>query len=913
MRPSHSRNNLSATPRGRKKRAADPHHQQHHGGGGGGVAAAGGVADRRAVELRANNHHGGLHHHHHHHRVHGAARKQRAADGKLLSAWSTAASSHYYYYSAGQHGQQQPSLQLLASLASAAATIEPIEMEPNASRFAIFAAVRAAVLESDAKLMQILCNSSGGGTGVGAGGGGGGGVGSGGSGAGSCGAGGGRSAGDLAGALLLAGDGCCLLCAAACREGNDGLVPDCRCHALLIGGRAGGIKSADDDESDDNTFFSDVSGGAEMGAKRGGADGGDRKGGNHHGFAASYVDVVPPMLVPQIVGAGLRGLFELISEARTLNAALCTRALRALFDVIQGQVPEAFRAEPADMIQPLYELLLELATMPPQQQPPQTSTTTATPAASTSSSSASSMLNIFGGSHSASSHQQHHQQPPIPNNTDINTNNWSALGCSALLGLCIARGNTGSTLRAIAALLMSPATLAHQNIQQPLVLGSLQRSIVAVAVGHPLRPDYLRDGVPERSLLVEFVVPEATGSSGTTTQTAAAMASAGNYIYLLLTGRGGLLKIGSGFGGTLAGFVYARNDELGRDASDWIGMCGGTLYYKKMTKRTPANDTLHIIDQQTLLVRGTVTTRCPRPVGSGALGSGLLFSDGDALFAICASTQSSASSTTTPPATAAAPLQHLMTSASSASLSTTPAETLAVRLVHVPATVPGVAGKPMPPNDMSAIGPYMSELPLKLARRNFRTLGYACFEEEMLSADQIKEVRVCWSSAQLLSIFVPFLSVISPHPPVSRSSPHTTRSSRVCPPVRRPATPTSPPSWPAKSSDCCARRPVGFSSTAKRLRSVSRRSARRRPSSPPKLSSARRRASCRLPSDTMAFMRFWWATMAAPILRAQRDAARTVTRRRTGASRRRPNRNGWRRWRGILWCMRRAIMGRRRL
>lgn len=96
---------------------------------------------------------------------------------------------------------------------------------------------------------------------------------------------------------------------------------------------------------------------------------------------------------------------------------LCTKALRALFDVIQGQIPESFKAEPNELIQPLYDMLLELATL----------------------------------------------HGPAAQSNDAS--NWSAIGCSALLGLCVARGDTGKTLKAISALLMSPKVLATQNIQ----------------------------------------------------------------------------------------------------------------------------------------------------------------------------------------------------------------------------------------------------------------------------------------------------------------------------------------------------------------------------------------------------------------------------------------------------------------
>lgn len=98
---------------------------------------------------------------------------------------------------------------------------------------------------------------------------------------------------------------------------------------------------------------------------------------------------------------------------------MCTKGLRALFDVIQGQVPDSFRSEPNDLIQPLYDLLLNLATL--------------------------------------------HGSFPTPQEADLS--NWSSIACSALLGLCIARGDTGKTIKAIAALTMSPKILSEQKIQ----------------------------------------------------------------------------------------------------------------------------------------------------------------------------------------------------------------------------------------------------------------------------------------------------------------------------------------------------------------------------------------------------------------------------------------------------------------
>lgn len=121
--------------------------------------------------------------------------------------------------------------------------------------------------------------------------------------------------------------------------------------------------------------------------------------------------------VPQIVGAGLKGLYELIAEARHVSPTLCTKALKALLDIIHGQVPESFKSEPSDLIQPLYDLLLNLATF-------------------------------------------HNANAAIEA-----SDSWSAISCSALLGLCVACGDTGKTLKAIAAILMSPKPMAGQHIQ----------------------------------------------------------------------------------------------------------------------------------------------------------------------------------------------------------------------------------------------------------------------------------------------------------------------------------------------------------------------------------------------------------------------------------------------------------------
>lgn len=329
-----------------------------------------------------------------------------------------------------------------------------IELEPNASKFAVFAAVRAAVLEAETKWAVSLNTNK----------------------------------------RINANTSCCTHCLSTCRVDSNF---ECRCHMTNNPDKHANDNDSDGDTETENTIERDV-----------------------------------VQKVPQIVGAGLKSLFELIAEARNVHPNLCTKALKALFDVIQGQSPESFKSEPNDLINPLYDLLLDLAT-------------------------------LFG-----------------PGNGDKNdANSWSAIGCSSLLGLSVARGDTGKILKAVAALLMSPKILSTQNIQLPLVLSTLQRSVQAAALGKSTKPDYLKNGIPSNSLIDEFCVKnqippniQYTNQPSTT--------SDGKYIYILVSKA--LLKIGSGYNGTLKGHLYASNYEFGKDKNGWIGYCNVSFIHYKL-------------------------------------------------------------------------------------------------------------------------------------------------------------------------------------------------------------------------------------------------------------------------------------------------------------------------------------------
>ncbi|XP_055913946.1 E3 ubiquitin-protein ligase highwire isoform X3 [Eupeodes corollae] len=398
---------------------------------------------------------------------------------------------------------------------------------------------------------------------------------------------------------------CCLICTNACLANN---LIECSCHSneKRNAGGADSVHSDGDTETDE-----------------------------------AVEKEVQIAKVPLIVGAGLRSLFELIGDARNIQPSICTKALKALFDVIQGQHPESFKLEPDDLINPLYDLLLDLATM------------------------------------STSSAGQQASHSPMYEA------NWSNIACSSLIGLCIARGDTGKILKAIAALLKSPKQLSAQIIKLPLVLFSLQRTVMSAALNKPIRPDFHSHGIPHNCLVDEFSLRSILSTTTPLTSVQPAMASDGTFIYLLY--RTCLLKIGTGFNGSFKGHVYATNTEFGREASGWLGFCAGKLYFKRFSKRLSEN--ILLVNTDTLS-----TVQCPSNVNLPMIREGLnyvLFSDEESINMICTNRD----------------------------------DTLVVKQIF------------------NSSGILAFDLPLKLARKKFRTLGYAAFEDEVLNQNQIQKIQ----------------------------------------------------------------------------------------------------------------------------------------------------------------------------
>ncbi|KAK7079005.1 E3 ubiquitin-protein ligase mycbp2, partial [Halocaridina rubra] len=274
----------------------------------------------------------------------------------------------------------------------------------------------------------------------------------------------------------------------------------------------------------------------------------------------------PVLQIPKMVGLGLVSVYELIRGSVSAYPALCIRALEALLDILQGQQPEALQAEPPEVIDALFNLLLRLATA---------------------------------------------------SNGDVLTCPSSPLvgvACACLLSLVVARGESGKFLRATADILMTSRQLASQSIQVPIILTFLQRSVHAVLLGKTSRPDWLTGGVPKSSLIDKFSVKIMT--DGEELKEESAMTCDGQYLYI--HNAHGLFKIGSGFGGSMKGHTYMHRPDFYPKQKGWLGFAHGDVFYRP----EGSNGELVVIDRE--ILRVSEVYQC----SSAGWCRGLPFSDG---------------------------------------------------------------------------------------------------------------------------------------------------------------------------------------------------------------------------------------------------------------------------------------------
>ncbi|XP_054723026.1 E3 ubiquitin-protein ligase MYCBP2-like [Uloborus diversus] len=285
--------------------------------------------------------------------------------------------------------------------------------------------------------------------------------------------------------------------------------------------------------------------------------------------------------VPKIVGVGLCGVFELIKESQKNHPHFCLRALQALLDMLQGQQPEGLKNEPPDVIDALFDLLLEISS-------------TTFSAADQSQSSYASTLTSYA--------------------------------CACLLSLVVAKGDTGKLLSAASAMLMSSQILALEEIPTPGIMASLQRSVHAVLFGKTVGPDWLTHGFPSCALFSSFAVqiPKNKYRLGSP------ITSDGKYLYIF--SGGSIYKIGSGFGGTIKGQIIMSRGGIKVEEKGWLGFCQGYLYFQA---QVGSCNELVKIDVETLKEKDRVK------VDVNEWGPCAFFTDGDCIGLIIATKEDS--------------------------------------------------------------------------------------------------------------------------------------------------------------------------------------------------------------------------------------------------------------------------------
>ncbi|XP_030198582.1 E3 ubiquitin-protein ligase MYCBP2 isoform X5 [Gadus morhua] len=276
----------------------------------------------------------------------------------------------------------------------------------------------------------------------------------------------------------------------------------------------------------------------------------------------------PPVKLPKIIGIGLCGVFELIKETRFSHPSLCLRSLQALLDMLQGQQPEGFQTEPPDVLESLFQLLLE------------------TTVRSTG--------------------------PNDPTGQAL-----TALSCACLFSLVVAWGDTGRILQAVSAILTNNGSHACQTIQVPTILNALQRSIQAVLVGKIQIQDWFGNGIKRAALMNKWVLKEVAIDE----DEHCLLQTDGSFLYLLC--KDGLYKVGSGYSGTVRGHVYNSTSRIRnrKEKKSWLGFAQGYLLYRDSGNHSTSAIK---INPETLEPEGAVSMP-----GQHADGQNIIFTDGE--------------------------------------------------------------------------------------------------------------------------------------------------------------------------------------------------------------------------------------------------------------------------------------------
>ncbi|XP_067149161.1 E3 ubiquitin-protein ligase MYCBP2 isoform X16 [Apteryx mantelli] len=284
----------------------------------------------------------------------------------------------------------------------------------------------------------------------------------------------------------------------------------------------------------------------------------------------------PPIKLPKIIEVGLCEVFELIKETRFSHPSLCLRSLQALLNVLQGQQPEGLQSEPPEVLESLFQLLLEITVR-------------------------STGMN------------------------DSTGQSLTALSCACLFSLVAAWGETGRTLQAISAILTNNGSHACQTIQVPTILNSLQRSVQAVLVGKIQIQDWFSNGIKKAALMHKWPLKEISVDD----DDQCLLQSDGFFLYLLC--KDGLYRIGSGYSGTVRGHIYNSTSRIKnrKEKKSWLGYAQGYLLYRDVNNHSM---TAIRINPETLEQDGTVALPDCHTEGQN-----ILFTDGEYINQIAAS------------------------------------------------------------------------------------------------------------------------------------------------------------------------------------------------------------------------------------------------------------------------------------
>ncbi|CAO2591792.1 E3 ubiquitin-protein ligase MYCBP2 [Lemmus lemmus] len=284
----------------------------------------------------------------------------------------------------------------------------------------------------------------------------------------------------------------------------------------------------------------------------------------------------PPIKLPKIIEVGLCEVFELIKETRFSHPSLCLRSLQALLNVLQGQQPEGLQSEPPEVLESLFQLLLEITVR-------------------------STGMN------------------------DSTGQSLTALSCACLFSLVASWGETGRTLQAISAILTNNGSHACQTIQVPMILNSLQRSVQAVLVGKIQIQDWFSNGIKKAALMHKWPLKEISVDE----DDQCLLQNDGFFLYLLC--KDGLYKIGSGYSGTVRGHIYNSTSRIRnrKEKKSWLGYAQGYLLYRDVNNHSM---TAIRISPETLEQDGTVMLPDCHTEGQN-----ILFTDGEYINQIAAS------------------------------------------------------------------------------------------------------------------------------------------------------------------------------------------------------------------------------------------------------------------------------------